>query len=87
MAGVLRLRKEASINEALGRLKGALVRVWKNNELPAEARKLPPILINTMPKSASIYLTKTVSKLGSGVLVGVARPRPFPDLFRDACRP
>ena len=76
----------ASMKPLVG-LRGALVHGGKNNELPAEARKLPPILINTMPKSASIYLTKTVSKLGSGVLVGVARPRPFPDLFRDACRP
>jgi hypothetical protein len=54
MAAFLYLRKEPGANEALGRLKSVLLRVLRN-------RKLPPILINTMPKSASIYLTKTVA--------------------------
>jgi hypothetical protein len=62
MVAVLHLRKEPSVTEVLGRLKGALVRIGRNVGLsPYTKLPLPPILINTMPKSASIYLTKTVA--------------------------
>jgi hypothetical protein len=54
MIASLYLRKEHSANEASGRLKSAAIRLSRNG-------KLPPILINTMPKSASIYLTKTIA--------------------------
>ena len=72
MAIVHQLSKEAWVGTILGRLKngfahiGSSVAPWSaaSRELAAgwiATRKVPPILINTMPKSGSIYLTRTIA--------------------------
>ena len=72
MAIVHQLSKEPRVGTILGRLKNGLAHIgssvapWStaSRELAAgwiATRKVPPILINTMPKSGSIYLTRTVA--------------------------
>ena len=72
MAIVHQLSKEPRIGATFGRLKngfahiGSSVAPWSvaSRELAASGiatRKVPSILINTMPKSGSIYLTRTIA--------------------------